>query len=80
MSAEPILEILYDHYNEHCGYYNKETQESFEKLKQLLDQLPFEEGDRILSAAIVLCAAHEKVGFLAGIKYGASLTRELDIK
>lgn len=75
MSAEPILEILYDHYNEHCGYYNEEIQESFEKLKQL----PFEEGDKILSAAIVLCAAYEKAGFMAGIKYGYRLSKELDI-
>lgn len=77
MTQEPILEIIYDYYNEHCGYYTEEAQEGFEQLKQLLEKLLFEEGDQILSAAIVLCAAHEKAGFLAGIKYGYRLAREL---
>lgn len=36
--------------------------------------------DEMICAVCTLCRAHEKAGFIEGIKVGINLTKELDIR
>ena len=78
-SAESILEVLFDAYNESSGFDNTAIKADFEELYQLMNGKFLKEIDDIIYAVCTLCRDHEKTGFIEGIKVGMSLAKELDI-
>ena len=74
-----ILDLLYEAYNGTTGMDNEAIKADFERLYQLMNGKPLKEVDEIIYAVCTLCRAHEKAGFVEGVKVGMSLARELSI-
>ena len=72
-SAESILEVLFDAYNESSGFDNAAIKSDFEELYRLMNGKPLKEIDEIIYAVCTLCRDHEKAGFIEGIKIGFHL-------
>ena len=72
-SAESILEVLFDAYNESSVFDNAAIKADFEELYRLMNGKPLKEIDEIIYAVCTLCMDHEKAGFIEGIKIGFHL-------
>ena len=79
-NAESILEVLFDAYNESSGFDNATIKADFEELYRLMNGKSLKEIDEIIYAVCSLCRDHEKAGFIAGIKIGYFLIKELSAK
>ena len=79
-NAESILEVLFDAYNESSGFDNATIKADFEELYRLMNGKSLKEIDEIIYAVCSLCRDHEKAGFIAGIKIGYCLIKELSAK
>ena len=78
-NAESILEVLFDAYNESSGFDNVAIKADFEELYRLMNGKPLKEIDEIIYAVCTLCRDHEKAGFIAGVKVGMNIAKELNI-
>ena len=77
-SAESILEVLFDAYNESSGFDNAAIKADFEELYRLMNGKPLKEIDEIICTVCTLCRNHEKAGFIESVKVGMSLAKELN--
>ena len=73
----PALDSLYWHYSECHNMSNDETKAISKELNDYLGDLSFEKNDRVFMLVGSLCAEHERIAFLAGLKLGAQLMMEL---
>ncbi len=74
--AESVMEFLYWHYAENNRIDNQKIRTSFAKLRRQYPHLSLEEFDPIFT----LCAEHERLAFLEGLRLGVTLMMELQQK
>lgn len=75
--GKSVGEILYYCHLENITVDEKEISREFAKLDEVLDKLTLKEYDRVWNATCALCDAHEKRGFLTGMRMGMRLVLEL---
>ena len=76
-SEFPALETLYWNYCEgHC-MSNDQTKVAMQALDEYFSGLSFDEHNRIFILIGRLCAEHERIAFLAGLRLGAQLMLEI---
>lgn len=74
---ESVLQVLFDHYFESRGADDSKVEQAHRGFcHSLLDVDPVI-ADGIMSCAAVLCMEHERAGFIAGIRAGMRLDKEL---
>ena len=73
-----ILEMLHFYYTQANPVNSEEIRDGFRAVRSLLEQLPSTEIDTLVDTVCDLCLKHEKLAFVAGIKVGFELNRELD--
>ena len=73
----PALDSLYWHYSECHNMSNAKTKAASRALNEHLGNLSFRENDDVFSLVGALCAEHERIAFLAGLRLGAQLMMEL---
>lgn len=73
----PALDSLYWHYSECHNMSNAKTKAASRALNEHLGNLSFRENDHVFSLVGALCAEHERIAFLAGLRLGAQLMIEL---
>lgn len=76
-NSESVLQVLFDHYFESRGTDDSKVEQAYRVFcHSLLDVDPLI-ADGIMSCAAVLCMEHERAGFVAGIRAGMRLDKEL---
>ena len=75
--GESVLSMLYECHNENNPYDNEQIKEDFNELYRQMNSMPLQEIDKIIYPVCKLCRDHERAGFIAGIKIGVQLQREL---
>ncbi len=75
--AESVMEFLYWHYAENNPIDNQKIRNSFTKLRRQYPHLSLEEFDPIFTVVSDLCAEHERLAFLEGLRLGVTLMTEL---
>lgn len=78
--GNPILTLLYEAYNEVNNLDDGQIRADFDVLYQAMNGMNLQEMDRIIYPVCTLCRAHEKAGFVEGVKVGALLQSELSEK
>lgn len=73
----PVLEVLYGCYRELYPSDSEEIRANFTALNDVLDKLTLKECDQVWDLTCMLCADHEREGFLAGLYVGVELAMEL---
>lgn len=73
-----VMEILYQYFAENHPLETQEMARDFSQLDKVLSKLSLKEYDQIWNLACRLCAEHEKLAYMAGIRVGASLATELE--
>ena len=73
----PALDSLYWHYTECHAMTNAKAKQASRDLNAYLQFLPPKKRDTIFCLASTLCAEHESIAFIAGLKLGAQLMLEL---
>ena len=76
-SPESLLEMLFNVYTEFNGFDNQIIRENFNDLYTAMNGKTLREMDQIIYPVCTLCRDHERAGFIAGIKIGIMLAREL---
>ena len=76
-SADSVLEMLYECYNENHPYDNEEIKADFNELYHQMNGMSLQEMDRVIYPVCKLCRDHEKAGFVEGVRLGVHLAREL---
>ena len=79
-TTSSLLEILYLVYVENSGVDNDEVRENFSNLYAALKNKSMREIDDIIDIVCDLCCAHERNGFLEGVKVGVKLAQEVDMR
>ena len=72
-----LLEKLYWNYAEENRMETEDMGTAFDSLDGILSQLPSGDHDAVWNLACDLCIAHQRQGFLHGIRVGARLVSEL---
>lgn len=73
---ESILTLLYDAYCETHRMDDEQVKDAFNRLYELMNGMSLREMDHILDPVCSLCRAHERSGFIEGIKVGLQLGQE----
>ena len=73
----PALDALYWHYSETHDMSSDKTVEAYHALDEYFSGWPFQEQNKIFMLVGALCAEHERIAFLAGLRLGAQLMMEL---
>lgn len=73
----PIEELLYQCYKSRATLCDDVIRENFTILEQCTQELPFEQSDRICTAAIAIAAESERLAFEDGFSIGAKLILDL---
>ena len=76
--AQSILEMLYSYYHECNNTDTDAVKAAFEDLYLRMHGMHLREMDRIVDVVCILCAEHEKAGFVEGVKVGMKLEQELN--
>lgn len=76
----PALDTLYRSYSESHSMSNTKTKAILQELNEHLDPLPFLDNDQVYTLVFALCAEHERIAFLDGLRLGAQLMMELQEK
>lgn len=76
-SAEPCLDSLWWHYGESHAMMNDETRRLWQELHDCLSGLSFLDCNTVISQVGGLCAEHERIAFVSGLRLGAQLIVEL---
>ena len=71
------LEALYWAYIDSRGMDGEEICQCYQKLEQLLQELPWKKQNDVLCAVNELGAVLERIAFLDGIRSGAKLMQQL---
>ena len=79
MDADSFLGLLYYAFAEYNTVETPEFKEQTDPLKEKLRALADteQEADEYMDIVFTLCAAHERQGYMEGIKVGARLVMEL---
>ncbi len=72
------MEFLYWHYAENNPIDNQKIRTSFTKLRQQYPHLSLGTFDPIFTAVSDLCAEHERLAFLEGLRLGVTLMTEVE--
>lgn len=75
--CETVLDQLYQAYAESHESDPPEISNSFKELEDFLYTLPLDDNNAVFNLCCHLCSAYERKAFLDGLKYGATLVREL---
>ena len=75
--ADSVLSLLYEAYSEVNRLDDDRIKADFNALYQTMNDMTLQEMDRILDPVCTLCRDHERAGFVAGIKIGIQLYKEL---
>ena len=75
--GDSVLTMLYECHNENNPYDNEQIKADFDELYGQMYGMPLREMDKILYPVCKLCRDHEKAGFIAGIKIGICLGKEV---
>ena len=76
--ADTVLELLYNTYYEHvCTDDTDEIKRAFDDLYNALSDKSLKEKDAIIDLTCNLCRLHQQFGFVAGVRIGVQLDREL---
>lgn len=78
--CETVLDQLYQAYAESHESDPPEIRNGFKELDDLLGDLSLDDNNAVWNLCCHLCTAYERKAFLDGLKYGAHLIRELDMK
>ena len=70
----PCLDALWWHYSEQHSLNNDKIRQQYHDLHALL---PPETADEAIGTVGCLCAEHERIAFIAGLRLGAQLMLEL---
>lgn len=76
-TADTVLEALFAVYSECNCMDTVEIKSAFTKLYEKMHGMPLVEMDRIIDVVCTLCYAHQRSGFIAGVKIGIRLKDEL---
>ena len=79
-SAEPCLDALWWHYGETHTMSNDETRRLWQELHDCLSKLSFLDCNAVISHVGSLCAEHERIAFVSGLRLGAQLMVEIQDK
>lgn len=74
---ESVLQVLFDHYFESRGADDSKVEQAYRVFRHSLLDVDSIIADGIMSCAAVLCMEHERAGFVAGIRAGMRLNKEL---
>ena len=74
---EGILEMLHFYYTQANPINSEEIRDGFKSVRSSLEKLQSSEIDTMVDTVCDLCLKHEKLAFIAGIKVGFELDREL---
>ena len=74
---DSILEKLPFYYTQANTINSDEIRDGFKSVRSSLEKLPPGEIDTLIYAVCDLCLKHERLAFIAGIKVGFELDREL---
>ena len=74
--GEEIAELIYPHYNSTAESRSERVRESFQRIDECIDNLPFQQADEIRNAVYLACGEYEKLAFLDGVAIGAKLLLE----
>ena len=75
---DSILEMLHFYYTQANPINSDEIRDGFKSVRSSLEKLPPGEIDTLIYAVCDLCLKHERLAFIAGIKVGFGLNREID--
>lgn len=73
----PALDSLYWHYSECHNMSNEKTKQASAELHACLNDLSYENCERVYGLVNALCAEYERTAFLAGLQLGSQLMLEL---
>lgn len=76
--ADSLLTLLYDTYFETQGLSSKEIREGYRSLNDCIQRLSPVEIETVIDLVSMLCMEHERSGFVAGVKLGFRLMKELN--
>ena len=76
-TADTVLEALFGVYSECNCMDTDEIKTAFAVLYERMHGMPLAEMDRIIDVVCTLCYAHQRSGFIAGVKIGIRLKDEL---
>ena len=76
-SDTAILDALFWYYAECHGMNNEKTREMDAELYNSLSKLPLQDNDKVFHLIVDLCAEHEHIAFITGLRLGAQLVLEL---
>ncbi len=71
--AESVMEYLYWHYAENNPIDNRKIWDRFSSIRQQYSHLSMQEFDPIFTTVSDLCAGHEHLAFLEGLRLGVTL-------
>ena len=74
------LDFLWEAYSYLNPVSNELTKEKIEELAALSDSMSFENANRLYDTVAMLCYEIEHMAFIEGVRLGARLALELDIK
>jgi len=74
--GEEIAQLIYPCYNSTAESRSERVRESFQRIDECIDNLPFQQADEIRNAVYLACGEYEKLAFLDGIAVGAKLLLE----
>ena len=75
--GESVLTMLYECHNENNPYDNEQIKEDFNELYRQMNGMELREMDKIIYPVCTLCRAHQRSGFVEGVKVGIRLREEL---
>ena len=76
-NGDSVLTMLYEAYSDCNQMEDDQIKEAFEDLYRQMNGMNLHEMDQILDSVCSLCRSHERAGFVAGVKIGTKLHREL---
>ena len=79
-SSDSVLAFLYEAYAQMNPMEDAQIKADFDALYQAMNGMELQDMDRILDPVCTLCRAHERVGFVEGVKLGVYLGREINDK
>ncbi len=75
--GDSVLEMLYECYNERSPSDNEQIKADFDDLYLAMNGMTLQDMDKIIYPLCTLCRAHEKTGFIEGIKLGLRIEQAL---
>ena len=69
--------MLYECYNERSPSDNEQIKADFDDLYLAMNGMTLQDMDKIIYPLCTLCRAHEKTGFIEGIKLGLRIEQAL---